>query len=71
MPALPQLPLPKVAAPSLSMPALELAEGSALNLALGGFGVLLALLLLMPSASPEFLLALAQLTFLEDLEMTL
>ncbi len=59
MPALPQLPLPKVAAPSLSMPALELAEGSALNLALGGFGVLLALLLLVPSASPEFLLALA------------
>ncbi|WP_225867456.1 CPP1-like family protein [Cyanobium sp. NIES-981] len=59
MPALPQLSLPKVARPSLGWPALELAQGNDLGLALGGFGLLLGLLLVAPSVAPEFLLALA------------
>jgi hypothetical protein len=59
MPALPQLALPKVARPALGLPSLELAQGSDLALALGGFGLLLGLLLLVPSVAPEFLLALA------------
>jgi hypothetical protein len=58
MPALPQLPMPKVASPAIGMPRLELAEGTDLALTLGGFGLLLALLLLLPTASAELILAL-------------
>ena len=59
LPALPQLPLPKVATPAIGMPHFELAEGADLTLALAGFGLLLALLVLVPAASAELILALA------------
>jgi hypothetical protein len=58
LPALPQLSLPKVARPAFGLPTLELAQGSDLALATGGFALLLGLLLV-PSVAPEFLLALA------------
>ncbi|MFQ6539163.1 MULTISPECIES: CPP1-like family protein [Aphanothece] len=58
LPALPQLPMPKVAAPAIGMPHFALAEGQDLALTLGGFGLLLGLLLLLPNASVELILAL-------------
>ncbi|MCP9887338.1 hypothetical protein KBY96_05235 [Cyanobium sp. ATX 6A2] len=58
LPALPKVALPRVAAPSLAAPNLVMAEGNDRALALGGFGGLFVLLLLVPSAPAELLLAL-------------
>ena len=58
LPALPKVALPRVAAPSLAAPNLAMADGNDRWLALGGFGALLALLLLVPTAPAELLLAL-------------
>lgn len=51
--------LPKVAAPAVSLPALALGSGRQLWFPLGVSAVLLGLLLLVPAAAPELLLALA------------
>jgi hypothetical protein len=58
LPALPKVALPRVSGPSLAAPTLALAEGNDRWLALGGFGALLGLLLLVPTAPGELLLAL-------------
>ena len=55
-PALPQIALPKFALPSLS-----LETGTDRWISLGGASLLVALLLLVPAASPELLLALGAL----------
>lgn len=59
LPALPQVPLPKLKAPALVMPQLSLAEGFGLWFPLGAIGGLLLLALLLPAASQELLLSLA------------
>lgn len=51
--------LPRVTPPAVAVPALGLGNGRQLWFPLAVSGVLLALLLLVPAASPEFLLALA------------
>ncbi|MEO1003009.1 MAG: CPP1-like family protein [Cyanobacteria bacterium J06638_7] len=58
LPSLPKVTLPRVAAPSLAAPTLAMAEGNDRLLALGGFGALVSLLLLVPTAPAELLLAL-------------
>ncbi len=58
LPALPKVALPRVATPSLAAPNLVMAEGNDRALALGGFGGLFALLLLVPGAPAELILAL-------------
>lgn len=58
LPSLPKVALPRVAAPSLAAPTLAMAEGNDRWLALGGFGGLVGLLLLVPTAPAELLLAL-------------
>lgn len=58
LPALPKVALPRVATPSLAAPNLVMAEGNDRALALGGFGGLFALLLLVPTAPGELILAL-------------
>ena len=60
LPKLPALPRPQ-GLPQLSLPALRLEQGSDAWITAGGAGVLLALLLLVPAASPELLLSLATL----------
>ncbi len=59
LPSLPQLPGGKLQAPSLSMPALELADGRERWFPLVADGLLLLLLLGAPTASAELLLAVA------------
>ena len=59
LPALPQLPIPKVASSPISMPRFELVEGQDLWLVVGGFGVLFAMLFLLPTMSAELILAFA------------
>jgi len=63
LPSLPKLPaLPKAAAlPQLGLPSLSLAEGSEAWITACGAAALVALLLLVPAASPELLLALGTL----------
>jgi hypothetical protein len=51
--------LPKVAAPAVRLPALALGSGRQIWFPLGATAVLLGLLLLVPAAAPELLLALA------------
>lgn len=51
--------LPKVTPPAVAVPSLGLGSGRQLWFPMGVSGVLLALLLLVPAASPELLLALA------------
>jgi hypothetical protein len=58
LPALPKVALPRVATPALTAPTLAMAEGNDRWLALGGYGALLGLLLLVPTAPAELLLAL-------------
>ncbi|MGB5133751.1 MAG: CPP1-like family protein, partial [Prochlorococcaceae cyanobacterium] len=58
LPALPKVALPRVATPAITAPTLALAEGNDRLLALGGYGALLGLLLLVPTAPAELLLAL-------------
>jgi hypothetical protein len=58
LPALPKVALPRVATPALTAPTLAMAEGNDRWLALGGYGALLGLLLLAPTAPAELLLAL-------------
>ncbi len=58
LPSLPKVSLPRVATPNLAAPNLAMAEGDDRLLALGGFGALATLLLLVPSAPAELLLAL-------------
>lgn len=59
LPALPQVPLPKLKAPALAMPQLGLASGFGLWFPLGAIGSLLLMALLLPAASQELLLSLA------------
>lgn len=59
LPALPQVPLPRLKAPALAMPQLGLATGFGLWFPLGAIGGLLLLALLLPAASQELLLSLA------------
>lgn len=59
LPALPQMPLPKLKAPALAMPQLGLATGFGLWFPLGAIGGLLLVALLLPGASQELLLSLA------------
>ncbi len=59
LPALPQVPLPKLKAPALAMPQLGLATGFGLWFPLGAIGALLLAALLLPAASQELLLSLA------------
>jgi len=58
LPALPKVALPRVPTPALTAPTLAMAEGNDRWLALGGYGALLGLLLLVPTAPAELLLAL-------------
>ena len=62
---LPSLPrpaaLPQINLPNLSLPSLSLEAGSDRWITLGGAGLLVTLLLLVPAASPELLLALGAL----------
>ena len=62
---LPSLPrpagLPQISLPRLALPSLSLAAGTDRWITLGGAAVLVALLLLVPAASPELLLALGAL----------
>ncbi|MCP9940965.1 CPP1-like family protein [Cyanobium sp. ATX 6E8] len=59
VPALPQLPLPRMAAPQLKLPGLALASGRERWFPLATAGVLLLLLLLAPGCPPDLVLALA------------
>lgn len=59
LPAVPKVALPRVSAPSFSTPSLSLLDGQDRWLALGGSGLLLALLLVLPTPPAELLLALA------------
>lgn len=59
LPSLPQLPPSRLPRPSFSLPRLQLASGRELWFPLAADGVLLVLLVLMPSAAPELLTALA------------
>jgi hypothetical protein len=59
LPALPRMSLPRVTAPQLSTPTLALVDGQDRWLTLGGYGLLLALLFLLPQPPAELLLALA------------
>jgi hypothetical protein len=59
LPALPKVALPRVQPPRLSTPSFSLIEGQQRWLALGGTGLLLAILLLLPNPPAELLLALA------------
>lgn len=68
LPSLPQVPLPKLQAPSLSMPALGLGEGFGLWFPLGAIGGLTLLALLLPAASQELLLSLAVLACVVSLQ---
>jgi len=59
VPSLPQLQLPRMAAPRLALPGLALASGRELWFPLASAGVLLLLLLLVPSFPADLVLALA------------
>ena len=59
VPALPQLPLPRMAAPQLQLPSLAMATGRERWFPLASSGVLLLLLLLAPGFPPDLVLALA------------
>jgi hypothetical protein len=59
LPSVPKVALPRVSAPSFSTPTLSLLDGQDRWLALGGSGLLLALLLVLPTPPAELLLALA------------
>ena len=59
LPALPQVPLPRLKAPARAMPQLGLATGFGLWFPLGAIGALLLAALLLPAASQELLLSLA------------
>ena len=59
VPSLPQLQLPRMAAPRLALPGLALASGRELWFPLATAGVLLLLLLLVPSFPADLVLALA------------
>jgi hypothetical protein len=59
LPSVPKVALPRVSAPSFSTPSLSLLDGQDRWLALGGSGLLLALLLVLPTPPAELLLALA------------
>ena len=68
LPSLPQVPLPKLQAPSLSMPTLALGEGFGLWFPLGAIGGLILLALLLPAAPQELLLSLAVLACVVSLQ---
>ncbi|MCP9848643.1 CPP1-like family protein [Cyanobium sp. Morenito 9A2] len=59
LPSLPRLPAGRFSPPRFTLPQVELAEGRERWFPLAADGLLLALLVLAPSASPELLLALA------------
>ncbi|MEI6829018.1 MAG: CPP1-like family protein [Synechococcaceae cyanobacterium ELA445] len=58
LPSLPRLPASRLGSPVLAVPQLQLAEGRERWFPLAADGVLMALVLLAPGASPELLLAL-------------
>ena len=68
LPNLPQVPLPKLKAPSLSLPQLGLAEGFGLWFPLGAIGGFTLLALLLPAAPQELLLSLAVLACVVSLQ---
>lgn len=68
VPALPQLPLPRIAAPKLQLPGLALAAGRERWFPLATSGVLLLLLLLAPGFPPDLVLALATATAVINLQ---
>jgi hypothetical protein len=59
LPSVPKVALPRVSAPNFSTPSFSLLDGQDRWLALGGSGLLLALLLVLPTPPAELLLALA------------
>ncbi|MEB3323291.1 MAG: CPP1-like family protein [Synechococcaceae cyanobacterium] len=68
LPSLPQLPGPRSGRSGPSLPALEWASGRERWFPLATHGLLLALLLLLPSAPPELLVALATLATVLNLQ---
>jgi hypothetical protein len=68
LPSLPQVPLPRLQPPSISLPSLGLAEGFVLWFPLASIGGLTLLALLLPAAPQELLLALAVLACVVTLQ---